>query len=241
VANAHALRWRSSARGCCPARDTAAYARRRPASPRRSLDAFAWLRAREWCRQGRADPQMVHGAAESPARRLRPSINQSLTTWLGNDSSYSIAGRPRGSPAARSTRAGLAGRRRRKDYTQARSILPFALMSDTSTRVTTSCSQGAWRERKRALASPRRSRNALKSGNVANHEFDNVLGALFRQTRSALWEASSETLPFSCPLEATRSGKRQQGATQSEGRKSADSTRDEARSGNVQQAAAKSG
>ena len=49
------------------------------------------------------------------------------------------------------------------------------------------------------------------------------------------------TLPFSCPLEATKSGKAQQGPAQSEGRKSADSTRAEARSGNVQHTAAKGG
>jgi hypothetical protein len=48
-------------------------------------------------------------------------------------------------------------------------------------------------------------------------------------------------LPFSCPFRATRSSKRQQRAAQSEGRKSPDSTRDEARFGNLRQTAAKRG
>ena len=49
------------------------------------------------------------------------------------------------------------------------------------------------------------------------------------------------TLPFSCPFDATKSGKPQQAAAQSEARKSADFARDEAGSGNVQHAAAKGG
>jgi hypothetical protein len=53
--------------------------------------------------------------------------------------------------------------------------------------------------------------------------------------------SSRSTLPFSCPFDATKSGKRQQAAAQSEGQKSADSARDEAGSGNAQHAAAKGG
>jgi hypothetical protein len=48
-------------------------------------------------------------------------------------------------------------------------------------------------------------------------------------------------LLFSCPFDATTSGKPQQAAAQSEARKSADFARDEAGSGNVQHAAAKGG
>jgi hypothetical protein len=49
------------------------------------------------------------------------------------------------------------------------------------------------------------------------------------------------TLPFSCPFDATKSGKRQQAAAQSEGRKSTDSANDVARSGNIEHIAAKGG
>jgi hypothetical protein len=44
----------------------------------------------------------------------------------------------------------------------------------------------------------------------------------------------SETLPFSRPFDAPKSGKRQQGAAQAKLEKSMDSTGDDARSGNVQ-------
>src|SRR4029077_4051193 len=63
----------------------------------------------------------------------------------------------------------------------------------------------------------------------------------FANTRSSSEGSVSETLPFSCPFVATNSGKRQQGATQSEGRESRDSMGDGARSGNFQHTAAKDG
>jgi hypothetical protein len=53
--------------------------------------------------------------------------------------------------------------------------------------------------------------------------------------------ALSETLPFSCPFGAPKTGKRQQAPAQSEGQKSSDSRSDRAGSGNVQHKAAKGG
>jgi hypothetical protein len=64
----------------------------------------------------------------------------------------------------------------------------------------------------------------------------------FANTGSASFVGSlSKTLPLSCPFGATRSGKRQQRAAQSESRKSFDSRCDDARSGSVQHPAAKRG
>jgi hypothetical protein len=50
-----------------------------------------------------------------------------------------------------------------------------------------------------------------------------------------------EWLPFSCPFDATKSGKLWQMAAQSEGRESTDSASDGARSGNIQHMTAKGG
>jgi len=65
----------------------------------------------------------------------------------------------------------------------------------------------------------------------------------FAKTRSGspYGRLSSETLPFSCPLRATKSGKRQQTPATGEGRNSTDSTgmaRDLATHSKVQQRAA---
>jgi hypothetical protein len=54
-------------------------------------------------------------------------------------------------------------------------------------------------------------------------------------------ETSAETLPFSCPLEATKAGKRRQRAAQGESPKSLDIPSEDASSGNAEQGSAKRG
>ena len=54
-------------------------------------------------------------------------------------------------------------------------------------------------------------------------------------------EAFSETLPFSCPLKATKTGKWRQRAAQGESPKSPDIPSDDPRSGNAEQGSAKRG
>jgi hypothetical protein len=78
------------------------------------------------------------------------------------------------STPARSTRAGLAGRRRRGSYRPARSIWLFELTSGTFTPRTTNCSQAAWRERKRARGSLHRWRNVSRRGKVADADRDKL-------------------------------------------------------------------
>ena len=85
-----------------------------------------------------------------------------------------------------------------------------------------------------ADATVRRSPAARRSARTASVLRHNSIGAIVSRP-------SSGTLPFSCPFGAPRSGKGQQGSAQGEGRKSAEPTRDEARSGSVQQTAAKGG
>jgi hypothetical protein len=63
---------------------------------------------------------------------------------------------------------------------------------------------------------------------------------LFAKYSIVAWGSSWDVALF-LPFVATKSGKRQQGAIQREGRESPDSRRDGARSGNVQHAAAKDG
>src|SRR5205823_5041773 len=54
---------------------------------------------------------------------------------------------------------------------------------------------------------------------------DHAISLVVRQYSIVVWGSVPGTLPFSCPFVATKSGKRQQGATQSEGRKSPASMR----------------
>jgi len=54
-------------------------------------------------------------------------------------------------------------------------------------------------------------------------------------------ETSAETLPFSCPLEPTKAGKRRQRAAQGESPKSLDIPSEDASSGNAEQGSAKRG
>ena len=63
----------------------------------------------------------------------------------------------------------------------------------------------------------------------------------FANARSSSGGSVSGTLPFSCPLDATRPGKRTQRAAQSESLKPPDSPSDDARFGNVQHTAARRG